>query len=238
MARRRRFGRTEFSIDHEQEESENTWISYSDLMSALLLMFALFLMVNILEGKAAMEEKDKMIQELTGVRTEIIEELNAEFNNSKLSMEVDPQTGAIRFSSGVFFATNESTVSTQGREYLKEFIPKYIDVLFSERFKGSVAQIIVEGHTDQNGIYLYNLDLSQQRSLAVVKEILSEEFPNFAHKEELRNLLTSNGRSYSELIYNENGEVNPDKSRRVEFKFRLKDEDLINKLQDMVKVDE
>ncbi|WP_139339567.1 OmpA family protein [Bacillus dakarensis] len=219
--------------DVDREETSSHWISYSDLMSALLLMFALFLMINILESKAAMEEKDQMIEELTGVRTKIIEELKAEFEHSKLSMEVDPQTGAIRFSSGVFFGTNESTVSDQGKEHLKEFIPKYIDVLFSEGFKDNVAQIIVEGHTDQSGTYLYNLDLSQERSLAVVKEILSDEFPDFEHKDQLRNLLTSNGRSFSELIY-EDGVVNPNKSRRVEFKFRLKDEDLINKLQDMV----
>ncbi|MGE6204648.1 OmpA family protein [Guptibacillus hwajinpoensis] len=181
-----------------------------------------------------MEEKDQVIEELTGMKTRIIDSLSNEFQNSDLSMEVDQTTGAIRFSSGVFFGTGSASVSEKGREHLEEFIPKYIDVLLSENFKDHVSQIIVEGHTDQKGTYLFNLDLSQDRSLSVVKEIFSKDFPEFQHKGELRGMITSNGRSFSEPIYDENNEVDSDKSRRVEFKFRLKDEDLIKEIQNMV----
>ncbi|WP_144530125.1 OmpA family protein, partial [Peribacillus simplex] len=82
--------------------------------------------------------------------------------------EVDPQTGAIRFSGGVFFESNSSEVSPTGREYLEEFIPQYINILLSDRFRDEISQIIVEGHTDTAGGYLYNLQLSQDRALSVV----------------------------------------------------------------------
>jgi chemotaxis protein MotB len=49
-------------------------------------------------------------------------------------------------------------------------------------------------------------------------------------KEKLRGMMTANGKSYSNPIYNADGTVNMDASRRVEFKFRLKDEDMVNEI--------
>lgn len=220
-----------------EEESNHYWMSYSDLMSALLLMFALLLMVNIYDNQQGMEKKDQVIEEVIGLKTQIIEELDKAFKDSNLEMEIDPQTGAIRFSSGVFFDYNSSEVSLEGRKRLEEFIPKYIGILLSDDFSEHVSQIIVEGHTDQKGTYIYNLNLSQNRSFAVVSEILGEDFKNFKHRDELQRLLTSNGRSYSEPIFVD-GKIDYDKSRRVEFKFRLKDEEMFKKIQEMVREDE
>ena len=46
--------------------------------------------------------------------------------------------------------------------------------------------------------------------------------------------LTVNGRSESNPILDENGEVDMDASRRVEIKFRLKDEEMISSLREMI----
>lgn len=216
------------------EDSNHYWMSYSDLMSALLLIFVLLLMINIMGNEAEMEAKDQMIEEVLGVKTRLIEELHNAFNDSNLEMEIDPQTGAIQFSSGVFYKYDSSEISKEGKKNLKSFIPKYIEVLLSDEFKEHIAQIIIEGHTDQEGSYLYNLELSQDRAFSVVEEIFSKDFPAFPEKEDLRELITSNGRSFMVPIYNENEKVDGDKSRRVEFMFRLKDEELIENIQDMV----
>ena len=45
--------------------------------------------------------------------------------------------------------------------------------------------------------------------------------------------LTANGRSYSQPIYKDN-DIDLDKSRRVEFKFRLKDEEMITEMQNIL----
>jgi len=221
-------------VKRVEEEGNHYWMSYSDLMSALLLIFALLLMVNMYGNQKEIEAKDKVIEEVIGVKTELIEELRKTFQDSNLQMQIDPKTGAIRFSSGVFFEYDSSRISTEGRENLENFVPKYINILLSERFREHISQIIIEGHTDKSGGYLYNLELSQDRSFAVVSEIMSEDFPDFKYKNDLREMVTSNGRSFSEPIYKENGEVDSDKSRRVEFKFRLKDEEAIKKIQELV----
>lgn len=217
-----------------EEDRNHYWMSYSDLMSALLLIFALLLMINIMGNQTEMEAKDKMIDDVLGVKTRLIEELNVAFNDSDLEMKIDPQTGAILFSSGVFYDYNSSKVSKEGKDNLKDFIPKYISVLLSEEFSEHISQIIIEGHTDQEGSYLYNLELSQDRAFSVAEEIFSKGFPDFDEKEALRSLITSNGRSYTMPIYDDNDEVDQDESRRVEFKFRLKDEEVIRNIQDLV----
>ena len=52
--------------------------------------------------------------------------------------------------------------------------------------------------------------------------------------EKLRILLTANGRSWSSPIYNDDGSVNMDASRRVEIKFRLKDEEMMGQIASML----
>jgi chemotaxis protein MotB len=157
-------------------------------------------------------------------------DLQKEFSDGKLQMEIDPQTGAIRFQGGVFFAYNSDQVTAQGFRYLEEFIPQYIGILLNSKYRDYIAQIIIEGHTDHTGTYTYNLDLSQRRAHAVVKTIFSPSFLEFSNKELLKNYVTANGRASSEPIFT-NEVIDPDKSRRVEFKFRLKDDELIKEVQ-------
>lgn len=248
-----------------EEEKESFWVSYTDLMSALLIIFALVLMIMMFDTQTsyeeaktaideakiaidekaevmnqkevAIQEKDKLIEEVLGVKSKIILELVKAFKDSELNLQVDQQTGTIRFSGGVFFGTDSSSVSETGKAYLEKFIPQYIGILLSDQFRGQVAQIIVEGHTDTDGSYLYNLKLSQDRALSVVQQIFSPNFSNFKYKDELKDVITANGRSFSVPIYKENGTVDADKSRRVEFKFRLKDEQLLDKLQGLMQND-
>ena len=42
--------------------------------------------------------------------------------------------------------------------------------------------------------------------------------------------MTVNGRSYSDPIYNDDGTVDMDASRRVVIKFRMNDEDMVNEM--------
>ncbi|MBO1511885.1 OmpA family protein [Metabacillus bambusae] len=86
-----------------------------------------------------------------------------------------------------------------------------------------MSEIVVVGHTDDVGSFNSNLVLSQERAFSVVKFMLSEEFGDFPHKEVVRDKITANGRSESQLKYAKNAKkVDRENSRRVEFKFRLK----------------
>ena len=52
--------------------------------------------------------------------------------------------------------------------------------------------------------------------------------------ERLKAILTAKGRSSSMLIYNADGTENMDASRRVEFKFRMKDSEMIDEIRNIL----
>jgi len=220
--------------NNTNEEKSNFWVSYADIMAGLLLMFILILLVIVFDYKDVLQQKQSKIDQMLGIRTQIIESLQKEFENTNLKLEIDAQTGAIRFPGKVFFDYNSIWINNQGRNDLAVFIPRYIEILLGINFRPYISQIIVEGHTDNTGTYMYNLELSQSRALAVVKEIYKEGFPDFNEKELLKQFITANGRSFSQLIYNEDNTVNNSKSRRVEFKFRLKDDQMIKELKEVL----
>lgn len=84
---------------------------------------------------------------------------------------------------------------------------------------------------DTDSGYMYNLGLSQDRALSVVEYCLSDSSRAKSRKNNCRSVITANGRSFSNPVYDADGKVNLTKSRRVEVKFRLKDEEMIQELQ-------
>lgn len=162
--------------------------------------------------------------------------LQAEFQNSDLSVKVDPQTGAITFDAGIFFSVGSAGISEEGDTFLKEFVPQYLSVLLGDDFRDNISEIIIEGHTDTNGTYMYNLDLSQTRAYYVAEFCLNERNGVLTADQivYLRNILTANGRSYSDPIYDAYGRIDPEASRRVVFKFRLIDDEMIEAIQEVL----
>ena len=109
----------------------------------------------------------------------------------------------------------------------------YLNVLFSDEYSAYVSEIIIEGHTDSLGTYLSNLELSQRRALAVASYVLDDGYRGIttAQKKQLRAVVTANGRSFSDPILDAEGREDMDASRRVVFKFRLTDEQMIQQLK-------
>ena len=171
------------------------------------------------------------LQDIVGVRTDIIGALQSAFNNS--SMKVDAQTGSITFSSDVLFRYNSATLTADSRKTLKEIIPMYLDVLLQDQFRGYIAEIIIEGHTDTDGGYRSNMELSYELANAVADFCLDKKNGLSETKiEQLQQILTVNGKSWSSPIYKSgtSGEVDMAASRRVEIKFRLKEDEMIEKI--------
>ena len=101
----------------------------------------------------------------------------APLREANISATVDPTSGAIALASDVLFATGESQLTDEGRSRIDAFLPVYLDVLFSEEYRGYVSEIIIEGHTDSVGSYISNLLLSQQRAYNVASYVLADGYP-------------------------------------------------------------
>ena len=169
------------------------------------------------------------IDNLIGIRTTMIKDLSASLAAANLKAAVDPTTGDIMLDSAVFFETGKAEIRQEGKELLDRFIPVYLEVLMREEYAGYLGEIIIEGHTDSKGSYESNLKLSQDRALQVALYCLRMPSLSAAQKQQLQKILTAKGRSYADLIY-VNGVEDPEASRRVEFKFSLKDSEMIEEM--------
>ena len=174
------------------------------------------------------EELDRII----GVRTELVEELRNEFESSDLNIAVDESTGAITLDSSILFEYNKDDLKEGGQDFLAAFMPRYMKILLSDRYSPYVSEVIIEGHTDTSGTYLFNLDLSQKRAYQVAEYCLSKEsdFLSETERQNLSKVLTVSGRSFADPVLNEDGSINAAASRRVEIHFRLKDEEMISEM--------
>lgn len=198
--------------------------------------------LEIENGRQELEATRTELEDIVGIRTDIIGALQDTFQNS--SMEVDAQTGSITFSSDVLFRYNSATLTNASKETLKEVIPKYLEVLLQDKFRDSIAEIIIEGHTDTDGTYLHNLRLSFDRANAVATFCLDPQNGlGEIQITQFQKLLTVNGRSFSSPIYIKNvfgistGEIDAQASRRVEIKFRLKEDEMIDRISEVLKKD-
>lgn len=213
------------------EEGSGYWISFSDLMSGVLIIFMLLFIYKILDYQNNIESKEAMIESLSSTRMQIISMLQEEFEKENIDILIDPKTGAIRLSEAILFDYGKNELKEEGKIFLQKFIPIYVRILFgTDDIKSQVSQIIIEGHTDDAGDYIYNLKLSQERALSVVEYLIGDSL-NYDYKNDLQYNLTANGRSFSELITNEDGTVNADASRRVEIKFRLNEEEILMQIK-------
>ena len=186
--------------------------------------------------QAQLDSQQAQIEQLVGMKTRIITSLSSALKSSSISATVDPTTGSIALESDVLFESGEHKLTDAGKRFVDDFLPVYLDVLFSEEYRDYVSEIIIEGHTDSVGGYLTNLELSQQRALAVASYVLGSSCRTVSAdvKNELRAVVTVNGRSYSDRIFNADGTENMDASRRVVFKFRLTDEQMIQQLRQIL----
>jgi len=186
--------------------------------------------LKLAQQQEALTSQARRIDDLIGVRTTIIQDLSTTLSAANMKATVDPNNGDIMLDSAVFFETGRSAIKEEGKQLLNQFIPVYLDVLLREEYQDYLGEIIIEGHTDSSGSYDSNLKLSQDRALQVALYCLNMSGLSRTQKARLQQILTAKGRSYADLVYDENGVEDADASRRVEFKFSLKDSEMIEEM--------
>ena len=191
---------------------------------------------DIDEKTDLLNEQQQKIDNIIGVKAEVVASLQKEFADNNVNVDIDSQTGALTLDANVMFAVNEAELTDEGKATLHNILPIYCKVLLQDTNKEYLAEIIIDGYTDTDGDYSYNLELSQQRSLAVAQYLLEiqGEFLNESQSTDLENYLTVNGHSMANPVLDAEGNVDKDASRRVEVKFRLKDDEMISELNELM----
>lgn len=196
--------------------------------------------VDLDEKTQLISTQQAKIDNIIGVKAEVVESLQQEFAKNNLNVNIDSQTGALTLDASVLFAYDDAELTEEGKTALRSVLPIYCKVLLEDSYKSYLAEIIIDGYTDTDGDYAYNLELSQRRSLAVAQYLLEiqGEFLTSDQTIDLQDYLTVNGHSMANPILDADGNVDKDASRRVEVKFRLKDDEMIDELSNIMTTDQ
>ncbi len=180
--------------------------------------------------EAALRQQSQQLNTMVGVRSEIVQELSGAMRSRNLNVTVD-SSGSIILETSVLFSSGSSTITADGQSMLQQFLPVYLDVLMRPEYADFLGEIIIEGHTDSDGTYENNMTLSLNRANAVAAYCLQVVNPRY--RDRFRSLLVVQGRSEADLIM-VNGVEDKERSRRVVFKFRLKDEEMVTQMNEIL----
>lgn len=210
---------------HDEQE-ENHWLSVSDLMAGLMMVF---LFISIALMRNAFMERDKIKQIAVAYQenqVSIYEALNQEFMKDlkKWDADIDEQTLTFTFKSPeVLFKTGEIELSSNYQALLKDFFPRYLEVL--QPFQDSINEIRIEGHTSSDWnhnstdreAYFKNMQLSQGRTRSVLDYVYNLK-SSLPYQGWIKSHIAAVGLSSSRLMYDSNGTEDKVRSRRVSFR--------------------
>jgi outer membrane protein OmpA-like peptidoglycan-associated protein len=204
-----------------RENNSGMSSSFADLMTSMAVIFILLLCASLNNAQ----------QEGQTTRNSVLAEMQKalrDFVAGGIEVKSDPKDplGLLVLvpEDLLAFKFDHADLSPAGESFLKSFIPKLSRIVCLPQFANEINSIVVEGHTDSSGTARHNWDLSQKRSMAVVRaslNILDENNVN-EEKSTFLQLLSASGRGSAELITGPSGEENSPSSRRVVFKLRFR----------------
>ena len=230
-----------------EQDTEEHWISISDMMAGLMVIFLFIAISYMLHVRADKEKIEKIAVTYEKLQSDLYADLEKEFEKDlhKWNAVLDRQTLSVRFKEPeVLFATGESEVRPAFKNILKDFFPRYVKVLRQPDYINDISEIRIEGHTSSEweaGVsseeaYIRNMELSQDRTRRVLQYVLHPELSgNQEIRYWLKQYLTANGLSSSKVISYPDGTENKEESRRVEFRVRTNAE---KRIVEIIKRDE
>ncbi len=209
-----------------ESETEEHWIAVSDLMSGLMMLFLLIAVMYLVIVERKNEEIERVVVLYEDLREELYQDLQAEFAEDlpRWGAELDEDLRLRFTNTDLLFEEGESDLRSEFARILADFFPRYMAILASDAYREDILEVRIEGHTssswsqatDSDDAYLRNMALSQERTRTTLGYLMNLE--EVAHEKSwLRQRLTANGLSSSQLIMSELGNEDPELSRRVEF---------------------
>ena len=197
------FARTTAHRNGKEEGERPFWISFADLMTALMVLFLVSLSVALNdankrrdEAVKAQVELKKEREELARAKAELEEEKRKRNDATKqratdlqsfLSMidkaiarhdgvRLDRERHVIDFGSRAQFRLGRNDLTPDQTNALRKFIPELLNVARTDLGTRWLKRVVVEGFTSSDWTYLDNLNLSLQRSQRVMCVLLANDW--------------------------------------------------------------
>ena len=205
-------------------EESGVWLSIGDLMSVLLMIFALLLISALVQISEVHENSQT-------TRVVIIKGINDALEGAGIEVQANSETGDISILDSILFDRNEYRLKPSGKAFLDQFVPIYSDVIFqSKQTSDEVSRIVIEGHSSSEGSFDRDMELSVLRANSVAKYINSMDF---AHKLPFFDKAMISGRGPIEA----NQEATDPADRKVKFRFQFKDDEFLGYFSEVKSVE-
>lgn len=227
-----------------KNSEDGGWLSLSDMMTVLMVLFLIISVTIAVTSTTRLAKMRGVLSYVTKQENLLCEQLEdnlrIEFAEKDLQIECNP-IRIIFTNPNYEFQKNSYELTPEFETALEIFFPIYLKTVDKWELRDLVDEIRIEGHTDSDGGYIYNMKLSQNRARNVLDFAikLPELKKTTSYFEWSRSLLTANGLSFNRRL-NQNGEImrypfkgneNKDRSRRVEVKLRTNTKEVLMAMQ-------
>lgn len=161
------------------------------------------------------------VASVTVVRDTILQKMKKAFEEEAVDVNINESTGEIVMPNDVLFQINEYELSENGKIYIDKLMNVYAKVLLNDEFADVISGVAIDGHCDPNGSDAYNQVLSQNRADSVKQWCIDSNTNVLSdiQKQMFAEKATAKGYSFSDPVFDDNGNVNNEASRRVTIKF-------------------
>ncbi|MCK7471359.1 MAG: OmpA family protein [Desulfomicrobium escambiense] len=201
-----------------QDDAEKPfWISFSDMMTALMVLFLVVMTVTLLAVTHTISQAERMKTQ----RDAEISKLMAKIREASRDFPgITLKGNTIDFGDQARFDTDSNRLTREQAQHLRAFVPSVLKIARDPLGKKWLKRVVVEGYADQRGTYLHNLDLSMQRSERVLCALLAMPEP------QEKSLNPARPPAYTAAFPGGRGivqffEKNPEESRRIELKLEF-----------------
>lgn len=231
-------------LEAPKREEEAQWISVSDLMSGLMMVFMLVAIVFMVNVEIERDKIRDVAILYDTLRTQLYQDLHDEFapDMQRWGAELDKDL-TFRFNNTeVLFDKGKADLKVEFQHILAEFFPRYLKIITQDKYRNDILEVRIEGHTSSgwagarsaDDAYIRNMDLSQQRTRSTLEYVLAMAAVQ-EEKPWLKTHLTANGLASAKVIKDELEQEDAERSRRVEFKVRTDAEGRIATILEQVK---
>lgn len=191
------------------EEEKPFWISYSDLMTALMVLFLVAMSISLFSiTQRVINGPEKHAERIAACMADLSGMTAKAFPGVKV------QGHTISFGTMAQFKSDDNQLDPGAVAMLRRFVPRVIAMTKTARCKDVFKRVVVEGYASRSGTYIHNLNLSLQRAerlLCVLMNPTGPEALTDAQRKDVRRLFLVGGRSFNDL---KSG--TPEQNQRIE----------------------
>lgn len=205
---------------HRDEAESPFWISFSDLMTALMALFLVAMAVALLSVTQGLRQMDEGRASRDSAISTCLNDIR-QITRQPEYAGVTLRGQTLELGTLAEFPKDSNALEPQRMGFLRHFVPHMLAVARTPECQHWLKRFVLEGYASPEGSYLYNLNLSLERSqrvLCVLLDAKAPDAPSLEDRQAIREMFFVGGSSFNSAILNQ-----PEKSRRVELRLEFKD---------------